>query len=70
MPLLLEKLSSSSVPAKRDSLDVLIEAVPIYGLKGIQSQINSIWVLLKEEIYNPVQEDLSTASLHLLTSIT
>ena len=50
MPLLLEKLTSSSGNAKKDSMETLTECVPVYGSDSIVPFLDDFWEYLKDEV--------------------
>ncbi len=50
MPLLLEKLTSSSGNAKKDSMETLAECVPIYGSGSIVPYLEDLWEYLRDEV--------------------
>ncbi|CAO3697107.1 unnamed protein product [Umbelopsis ramanniana] len=67
MPLLLEKLSSSSGSAKKDSMETIAECAPVYGANALLPDINELFDALKVEVFHatdPVLEDTALEAIH------
>lgn len=50
MPSLVEKLGTSSGPAKRDSVEMISACAPVYGMAAVSPHIENIWELLKDDV--------------------
>ncbi|KAL7746494.1 hypothetical protein RI367_008144 [Sorochytrium milnesiophthora] len=66
MPLLLEKLSSTSASAKKDTLAVLRDGLPVYGPTCLIPHLQKLWSLLKVEIYQSPDQQHEDLALELL----
>ncbi|KAI9282888.1 Dos2-interacting transcription regulator of RNA-Pol-II-domain-containing protein [Umbelopsis sp. AD052] len=67
MPLLLEKLSSSSGSAKKDSMETIAECAPVYGASALLPDINELFDALKVEVFHatdPALEDTALEAIH------
>ncbi|GAB5591220.1 hypothetical protein Unana1_06120 [Umbelopsis nana] len=67
MPLLLEKLSSSSGSAKKDSMETIAECAPVYGANALLPNINELFDALKVEVFHatdPALEDTALEAIH------
>ncbi|KAJ3283186.1 mms19 nucleotide excision repair [Borealophlyctis nickersoniae] len=70
MPVLVEKLSSSSGTAKRDAMETLAACAPIYGGRPLLPHAEHIWDFLKEEIFKGVNDANETAALDAIRAVT
>ncbi|KAJ3415076.1 hypothetical protein HDV05_005602 [Chytridiales sp. JEL 0842] len=70
MPAVVEKLSSTSGSARRDSIDLLSVGVPVFGAACVQPHVQEIWKLLKYEVYNAADDSLAQSALAALKSLT
>ncbi|RUP34620.1 Dos2-interacting transcription regulator of RNA-Pol-II-domain-containing protein [Jimgerdemannia flammicorona] len=71
MPLLLEKLSSSSGSAKKDSMETIAACAPIYGATALIPYLADLFDALKIEIFHatdPVLEDAALAAMHRIVA--
>lgn len=68
MPLLLEKLSASSGGAKRDTLETLELALPIYGKAATLANQKKLWEGLKIEIFHATDDATSICAQRTLVS--
>ncbi|KAI9292152.1 ARM repeat-containing protein [Neoconidiobolus thromboides FSU 785] len=69
LPSILDKLSSSSPNAKKDSLNLLLSALPVYRLNSILNNVTSLVKNLLEEIYHPIDEDIQNLSLKVVQEL-
>ncbi|CAI2171239.1 19808_t:CDS:10 [Funneliformis geosporum] len=69
MPLLLEKLTSSSGYAKKDSIETLTECVPVYGPDSIVPYLEDLWEYLRDEIINATDDSFENIALEAIKSI-
>ncbi|KAI9137437.1 Dos2-interacting transcription regulator of RNA-Pol-II-domain-containing protein, partial [Paraphysoderma sedebokerense] len=69
LPMLLEKLSSTSINAKRDSLKVLSSAAAIYGAESMLPHLKQLWELIKDEIYQSADETHENTALETLQTL-
>lgn len=69
MPLLLEKLSATGGAAKRDTLETLKDALPIYGRAATQAHQSSLWENLKIEILHATDRETAQAAQDTLVSM-
>ncbi|CAG8627666.1 4011_t:CDS:10 [Funneliformis caledonium] len=69
MPLLLEKLTSSSGHAKKDSIETLTECVPVYGPDSIVPYLEDLWEYLRDEIINATDDSVENIALEAIKSI-
>ena len=51
IPVLLEKLGSSSGSAKKDSVDTISACLPVYGAEPFAKHLKEIWNVLKTEVF-------------------
>ncbi|KAK9767180.1 hypothetical protein K7432_003209 [Basidiobolus ranarum] len=66
MPLLLEKLSSTSGNAKVDSLETLAECIPVYGPENLASHIPELRVMLEDELLELPPVDLENTIMNVM----
>ncbi|CAG8610375.1 3379_t:CDS:10 [Ambispora leptoticha] len=69
MPLLLEKLASSSGNAKKDSMETLTACAPIYGANSLIPYLEDLWDGLKIEIFHSTDDSLESYALDTIRSI-
>ncbi|KAJ3092948.1 mms19 nucleotide excision repair [Quaeritorhiza haematococci] len=70
LPLLIEKLSSSSVNAKRDAMDVIATCAFVYGSEAILPHASNLWDYLKMEVLQSGEQqsqDIGLKALHEIT---
>ncbi|KAG0328198.1 hypothetical protein BGZ99_005864 [Dissophora globulifera] len=70
LPLLLEKLSSSSGSAKKDSMETIAACVPVYGSSSLLPHADELWSGLKNEIFHATGDELEQVALNTLQVIT
>ncbi|CAG8605299.1 8685_t:CDS:10, partial [Gigaspora rosea] len=70
MPLLVDKLASSSGNAKKDSMETLKACVPVYGSIAIVPHLEVLWDYLKDEIINATNDSFELIALETIQSIT
>ena len=68
MPLLLEKLAASGGNTKRDTLETLAEAMPIFGKAAIEANQRKLWEGFKVEIMAATDEETSLYAQRALAS--
>lgn len=68
MPLLLEKLGSTSTGARRDAIDTLAAGLPIYGIQILQENMHEIWKMC-QSILQGSEEELIDPAINLIVSI-
>ncbi|KAI9471923.1 MAG: Dos2-interacting transcription regulator of RNA-Pol-II-domain-containing protein [Benjaminiella poitrasii] len=67
LPLILEKLSSTSGSAKKDSMETLAACAPVYGSTSLLPYIDEIFNNLKLEVFHAVDaplEDTAIKAIH------
>ncbi|CAG8542540.1 9825_t:CDS:10, partial [Acaulospora colombiana] len=69
MPLLLEKLTSTSGNARRDSIETLTACAPVYGVDAIFPFIDELWEYLRDEILNAPDNAIELIALEAIRSI-
>ncbi|CAG8494406.1 1527_t:CDS:10 [Paraglomus occultum] len=69
MPLLLEKLTSTSGNAKRDSIEVIAQGSPVYGTEPLIPYIEDLWEGLKIEIFHATDDAMEYNALEALKSV-
>ncbi|RIA93901.1 Dos2-interacting transcription regulator of RNA-Pol-II-domain-containing protein [Glomus cerebriforme] len=69
MPLLLEKLTSSSGNAKKDSMETLAACAPVYGANSIVPYLEPLWEYLKDEIINATDDSFENIALETIKNI-
>ncbi|KAG9304984.1 hypothetical protein G9A89_007387 [Geosiphon pyriformis] len=69
MPFLLEKLTSNSENAKKDSLEALAVCAPVYGANALKPYLEDLWDGLKAEIFNGTGGSLQLLALEAIRSI-
>ncbi|RHZ75216.1 hypothetical protein Glove_216g121 [Diversispora epigaea] len=69
MPLFLEKLTSSSGNAKKDSMETLAACAPVYGTENIVPYIDDLWEYLKDEIFNAKDDSFEVIALETIRSL-
>ena len=70
VPLILEKLSSASVAAKKDSLDLLTSALPVYGADTVAVHVDAMWDLFKLEVLDKRDDAVEALALAGIFSLT
>ncbi|KAJ3050197.1 mms19 nucleotide excision repair [Rhizophlyctis rosea] len=70
MPVLIEKLSSSSGTAKTDAMDTLSSCAPIYGARPLLPHAEHIWDFLKEEIFKGGNDANDRSALAAIKAVT
>ncbi|KAG0348406.1 hypothetical protein BG004_005247 [Podila humilis] len=70
LPLLLEKLSSSSGSAKKDSMETIAACAPVYGSSALTPYAEELWNGLQNEIFHATGDELEQVALHTLQVIT
>ncbi|KAF9435406.1 hypothetical protein BGZ76_006356, partial [Entomortierella beljakovae] len=70
LPLLLEKLSSSSGSAKKDSMETIATCAPVYGSSALTPYAEELWSGLQNEIFHATGDDLEKVALNTLQIIT
>ncbi|KAI7872463.1 Dos2-interacting transcription regulator of RNA-Pol-II-domain-containing protein [Spinellus fusiger] len=69
VPLLLEKLSSTSGSAKKDSMETLATCAPVYGAAALLPNIDEILEALKLEVFHATDQALEDTALDCIQSI-
>ncbi|KAJ1342315.1 hypothetical protein BSLG_003238 [Batrachochytrium salamandrivorans] len=69
IPVLLEKLSSDSVAAKRDVMNAVSECAPVYGGIAFLPHIQDFWKALKSEMVNSIEDANELASLRAIREL-
>ncbi|KAJ3228080.1 mms19 nucleotide excision repair [Clydaea vesicula] len=69
LPLLLEKISSTSIGAKMDAIDAFIACLKVYDASDLIPHIEELWVHLKDSIFNSTNDDCEQLALAALKSI-
>ncbi|CAB4400794.1 unnamed protein product [Rhizophagus irregularis] len=69
MPLLIEKLTSSSGNAKKDSMETLASCAPVYGAKSIVPHLEELWEYLREEVVNATDDSFEIIALEAIKSV-
>ncbi|KAG0260460.1 hypothetical protein DFQ27_003517 [Actinomortierella ambigua] len=69
LPLLLEKLSSSSGSAKKDSMETIAACAPVYGSSALEPYSEELWNGLRNEIFHATNDDLEQIALNTLQVI-
>ncbi|KAF7730959.1 hypothetical protein EC973_001005 [Apophysomyces ossiformis] len=69
VPLILEKLSSTSGSAKKDSMETLTACAPVFGAQALSPNIEEIFDSLKVEVLHATDESLENAALQAITSV-
>ncbi|GAA5803787.1 Dos2-interacting transcription regulator of RNA-Pol-II-domain-containing protein [Helicostylum pulchrum] len=69
LPLILEKLSSTSGSAKKDSMETLAACAPVYGSTALLSSVNEIFNSLKLEVFHAIDEPLEDAAINCIRSV-
>ncbi|KAF9953728.1 hypothetical protein BGZ65_004497, partial [Modicella reniformis] len=70
LPLLLEKLSSSSGSAKKDSMETIAACAPVYGSSALTPYAEELWSGLQNEIFHATGDELEQVALNTLQVIT
>ncbi|KAI1316679.1 hypothetical protein EDD11_009635 [Mortierella claussenii] len=70
LPLLLEKLSSSSGSAKKDSMETIAACAPVYGSSALTPYAEELWSGLQNEIFHATGDELEQVALSTLQTIT
>lgn len=66
MPLLLEKLTSTSGPAKKDSLETLNACIPVYGASAVNEVMKTLVDNLRYEVINSGEDLVETLALQVI----
>ncbi|KAI7856980.1 Dos2-interacting transcription regulator of RNA-Pol-II-domain-containing protein [Circinella umbellata] len=69
VPLILEKLSSTSGSAKKDSMETLAACAPVYGANILLPVIDEIFDALKVEVFHSTDQALEDAALACIESV-
>ncbi|CAG8738736.1 10758_t:CDS:10, partial [Dentiscutata erythropus] len=69
MPLLVDKLASSSGNAKKDSMETLKACAPVYGSSAIIPHLEILWNYLKDEVINATNDSFELIALEAIQSI-
>lgn len=69
LPLISEKLSSDLDTAKLDSLALLYQGAPTFGIHGLKPHLHEIWTLLKKELISSSNEEIQNYSLKAIKCI-
>lgn len=69
LPLVIDKLSSTLMVAKLDSLNLLRESVQTFGLSKIESYLPDLWTILQKEIVSGRDIKIRDAALQAITSL-
>ncbi|KAL9559611.1 hypothetical protein PS6_000706 [Mucor atramentarius] len=69
LPLILEKLSSTSGSAKRDSMETLAACAPVYGAEALLPSINDIFNSLKLEVFHAIDAPLEDAAIEAIRAV-
>ncbi|KAI9275582.1 RNAPII transcription regulator C-terminal-domain-containing protein [Phascolomyces articulosus] len=69
LPLILEKLSSTSGSAKKDSMETLAACAPVYGANVLLPVIDEIFDALKVEVFHSTDQALEDAALVGIESV-
>ncbi|KAJ3396925.1 mms19 nucleotide excision repair [Lobulomyces angularis] len=69
LPLLLEKISSTSIGAKMDAIDAFIACLKVYDASDLIPHIEELWVHLKDSIFNSTNDDCEQLALAAVKSI-
>ncbi|KAG0182247.1 hypothetical protein DFQ29_005130 [Apophysomyces sp. BC1021] len=69
VPLILEKLSSTSGSAKKDSMETLAACAPVFGAEALLPNIEEIFDGLKVEVLHATDQPLEDAALLAITSV-
>ena len=70
IPVLLEKLSSSSPSAKKDAIETISACLPVYTSHPFLPHLKELWSRLKTEIANGGDTEIEMASLKCLRDLT
>ncbi|KAI8901624.1 Dos2-interacting transcription regulator of RNA-Pol-II-domain-containing protein [Globomyces pollinis-pini] len=70
IPILLEKLTSASNSAKKDSMDTITACLPVYGINSFVPHISELWNCLKKEMASAADEDMERSALNCITQLT
>ncbi|KAI8977927.1 Dos2-interacting transcription regulator of RNA-Pol-II-domain-containing protein [Pilobolus umbonatus] len=69
LPLILEKLSSTSGSAKKDSMETLATCAPVYGATALLPNIKEIFNYLKLEVFHAADASLEDAAISAIHSV-
>ncbi|RCH82785.1 hypothetical protein CU098_003519, partial [Rhizopus stolonifer] len=69
LPLILEKLSSTSGSAKKDSMETLAACAPVYGASAILPHITEIFNCLKLEVFHAIDAPLEDAAVESIRAV-
>ncbi|KAI9256906.1 Dos2-interacting transcription regulator of RNA-Pol-II-domain-containing protein [Sporodiniella umbellata] len=69
VPLILEKLSSTSGSAKKDSMETLAACAPVYGAGALLPHMREIFNALKLEVYHATETSLEDVAVLAIGSV-
>ncbi|KAJ3276734.1 hypothetical protein HDV01_002787 [Terramyces sp. JEL0728] len=69
IPVLIEKLDSSSASAKRDAMDTIAVCLPVYGGAAFLEQLPKIWEILKKTMADGSEEATELAALKCILQL-
>ncbi|KAG1471140.1 hypothetical protein G6F56_002297 [Rhizopus delemar] len=69
VPLILEKLSSTSGSAKKDSMETLAACAPVYGAGSLLPHMREIFNSLKLEVYHATETSLEDTAISAIQSV-
>ncbi|XP_046850704.1 MMS19 nucleotide excision repair protein homolog isoform X2 [Xenia sp. Carnegie-2017] len=69
VPLLIEKISSDVIYAKKDALLTLASCANVYDARFISEQVPSLWNHIKQEIFMAAEQSVEAACLEAIRSI-
>ncbi|KAI8387304.1 Dos2-interacting transcription regulator of RNA-Pol-II-domain-containing protein [Blakeslea trispora] len=69
LPLILEKLSSTSGSAKKDSMETLAACAPVYGASALLPHIHEILNSLKLEVFHAADASLEDAAVSSIRAV-
>jgi DNA repair/transcription protein MET18/MMS19 len=70
IPVLLEKLSSTTPSAKKDAMDTITSCLPVYGIGAFFPRLKEIWDLLKADLAASSDLEIELVALRCLREIT
>ncbi|KAF9179450.1 hypothetical protein BGZ51_006913 [Haplosporangium sp. Z 767] len=70
LPLLLEKLASSSEFAKREAMETIVACCPSYGSSSLLPYAEELWAGLRNEIFQASSYELEQTALTTLRAVT
>ncbi|KAJ3262262.1 hypothetical protein HK103_002675 [Boothiomyces macroporosus] len=69
IPVLIEKLDSSSASAKRDAMDTISACLPVYGGASFLEHLQKIWEILKKTMADGAEEATELAALKCILQL-